>query len=124
MIIPNHILLNIPTEKPCKICKTCLQFVGKGIYHPSPCGIRHRRAVSTLVKEKVAESPSGSSYIQVATASSKDLKIPVPINARPKKALYPDQPIPASQVFELQTAVNLSLNKVKKVLKRFRVQKG
>ena len=77
--------IDIPTEKPCKICKTCLQFVGKGIHHPSPCGIRHRRenvqsllyedprgyeiAVSTLVKEKVAESPSGSSYIQVATAS-------------------------------------------------------
>ena len=130
----------LPSPKPIKICKRCRIVIRKGISHPQPCGLVERRAsleniykddlkgleiaASTLIKQKVANSPGETSTIQLATRG-KQMTISKPdTSSRTKRALFQDEPISASELGKLKTDCKLSQQQTKQIAKFYRSWKG
>ena len=118
----------------------CLQIVGKGVKHPQPCGLVERRdnlenildkdprgaelLATSVIKDKVSESEGNT--IQLATSGPNPLTIPKPDlpPSRARKALFKDEPVPASEVCKLMQVNNLSKNQLKKQSAIIRTWKG
>lgn len=127
----------LPSPGPITICKRCLRPIGKGIPHPANCGITERResisqqlsadprgrelVASAVVREKAG--CSGTSSVSLATKSSLPLRVQVP---RPSasKALFKDEPIPASEVQRMMVATKLSKAQTQTIAHFFRTWKG
>ena len=130
----------LPSPKPIKICNRCKNVLGKGISHPQPCGLVERRAsleniykddlkgmeiaASSLIKQKIANSPDETSTIQIATRG-KQMTISKPdTSSRTKRALFQDEPISASELSKLKTDCKLSQQQTKQIAKFYRTWKG
>ena len=70
---------------------------------------------STVIKQKLAESPKEDDSISLATNSaSKYYKVPKPTHDQ-GTAKYADSPIPVDEVAQMMTAAGLSINQVRKI---------
>ena len=107
---------------------------------PSTCTLSDRRAslenifetdstgleiaASALIKQKVSESPTNASTIQLATGGH-CMTISKPYSSsHPRKALFQDTPIPASEFNHLRAACKLSHHQTEQTAGFIRTWKG
>ena len=77
-------------------------------------------AASTLIKQKIANSPDETSTIQIATRG-KQMTISKPdTSSRTKRALFQDEPISPSELSKLKTDCKLSQQQTKQIVKFYR----
>ena len=130
----------LPARMPITRCERCKGIMKKGVSHPENCGITEFREnvremiksdpklaemiASDLIKEKAATQPNSPTFSLSTAGPSRQLTVANPYLRSAKRALFPNSPVPASEVMKLKTDGGFTTNQMELFAKTTRSWKG